>query len=144
MRSIRLLLIETDIGLAPVTVVEGGDGASDAGDYAGDRITSNDVARDVFYIIQDFDFNSGDAEYSPSVDRDGYQQRLAVLTRGDDGDGARDAGDGAGDRTTSNNMVRDVRYKLKNIHSNSGDVEYSPSVDRDGYLAGSAHSGRRW
>jgi hypothetical protein len=55
------------------------------------------------------------------------------------GDGASDVRDGAGDRTTSNDVVRNVLYMLKNVHPNSGDVEYSPSVDPDGYLARSTH-----
>jgi hypothetical protein len=55
------------------------------------------------------------------------------------GDVASDVRDGAGDRTTSNDVVRNVIYRLKNVHSDSGDVEYLPSVDRDRYLACSAH-----
>jgi hypothetical protein len=121
-------------------VVEGGDGVWDASDGSGDRTTSNDMARDVLYMIKNFHFNSGDPEYSPSIDPDEYLQRRAVLTVVD-GDGACDAGDGAGDRTTSNDVARDVLYMIKNFLFNSGDVEYSPSVDRDGFLAGSAH---RW
>jgi hypothetical protein len=57
----------------------------------------------------------------------------------DDGDGASDVRDGTGDRTTANDVVRDVLYRLKNVYSNSGDVEYLPSVDRDRYLACSTH-----
>jgi hypothetical protein len=110
MWSIRLLLIETDIWPAPLTVVEGGDGAWDAVDGDRDRTTSNDMARDFLSMLKNFHSNSGDAEYSPSVDRDGYQQRLAVLTHGDGGDGAWDAGDGAGDRTKSSDVARDVLY----------------------------------
>jgi hypothetical protein len=69
---------------------------------------------------------------------------LAQLPEEEGGDGAWDGGDYAGDRTTSNDMARDVLYMLKNFHSNSGDAEYSPSVDRDRYRAGSGHSGGRW
>jgi hypothetical protein len=58
----------------------------------------------------------------------------AAHTGGDGGDSTGDASDGVGDRTTSNDMARDVLYMQKNFHSNSSDVEYSPSVDRDGYL----------
>jgi hypothetical protein len=64
---------------------------------------------------------------------------LAPLIDVEGGDGASDIRDGDGDRTTSNDMVQDVLYMLKNVHSNSGDVEYLPSVDRDRYLACSAH-----
>jgi hypothetical protein len=45
-----------------------------------------------------------------------------------------DGSDGAADRSTSNNVARDAVYMLKNFHSDPGDVEYSSSVDRDGYL----------
>jgi hypothetical protein len=68
----------------------------------------------------------------------------APLTVVEGGDGAWDAGVGARDRTTSNEVARDVLYMLKSVHSNSGNVEYSHYVDRDGYLAGSGRSGGRW
>ena len=58
---------------------------------------------------------------------------------GDAGEGAGDVGDSAGDRIASNGISRDVLYILKNYYSNSGDVRYSPSVDKDRYLAGTAH-----
>jgi hypothetical protein len=66
---------------------------------------------------------------------------LALLTGVAGGDGASDAGDGAGDRTTSSDLARDVLYMLKNVHFNSGDMEYSPAVDGDRYLAASAQTG---
>jgi hypothetical protein len=62
--------------------------------------------------------------------------RLAMLTGGDGGDGAGNGGDSEGDRTASNDMARDVLYMLKNLHFNSGNARYPPSVDSDGYLAG--------
>jgi hypothetical protein len=68
---------------------------------------------------------------------------LAPLIDVEGGDGASDVRDGAGDRTTSNDVVQDVLYMLKNVHSNSGDVEYLPSVVRDRYLAASVHTGGR-
>jgi hypothetical protein len=63
---------------------------------------------------------------------------LAALTGVDGGDGTRKAGDGAGDRIPSNDMVKDVLYMLKNFHFNSGDVRYVGSVDTDWFLAGCA------
>ena len=59
-------------------------------------------------------------------------------TGGDGGDSAGDAGDGVGDSTSSSDIAKDLLYMLNNLPFNSGDVEYSPAVDRDGYLAGSA------
>jgi hypothetical protein len=90
-------LIETGIWLVPLPCGCGGDGAWNAGDGAGDRTTSNDMARDVLYMLKNFDSNSRDVEYSPSVDRDGYPQWQAARTGGDVADGAVDHGAGTGD-----------------------------------------------
>jgi hypothetical protein len=57
------------------------------------------------------------------------------------GDVASDVRDGAGDRTTSTDVARDVLFMPKNFHSNSGDVEYLPSVVRDRCLAATVHTG---
>jgi hypothetical protein len=59
----------------------------------------------------------------------------ASLTSGDGGDEAGDGGDSEGDRTTSCHLTENVLYIVKYFHFNSGDVPYSPSVGRDGYLA---------
>jgi hypothetical protein len=117
----------------PLIVMEGGDGPSDVSDGAGDRTTSNEMARDLLYMPKNFHSNSGDVEYSASVVRDRYLAAPLIAKEG--GDGTSDAGDGAGDRTTSNEMARGVLYMPKTFHSNSGDVEYSPPVVRDRYLA---------
>jgi len=66
---------------------------------------------------------------------------LAPLTGEDGGDDTGDGGDNDGDRTVLIHIARDVLYMIKNFHFNSGDVRYSPSVDRDRYLAGCTH---RW
>jgi hypothetical protein len=66
---------------------------------------------------------------------------LAPLIGVEDGDGASDVRDGAGDRTTSNDVSRDVLLMPKNFHSNSGNVEYLPSVVRDRCLAATVHTG---
>ena len=70
MCGIRLLLIKTDIWLAPLTGEDGGDDTGDGGDNDGDRTATIHIARDVLYMIRNFHFNSGDVRYSPSVDRD--------------------------------------------------------------------------
>jgi hypothetical protein len=79
MWSIRLLLIETGIWLTPIIAVEGGDGAAEATNGAGDGTTSNELARNVLYMLKNFHSNSGVVEYSPTVDRDRY---LACSTHG--------------------------------------------------------------
>jgi hypothetical protein len=89
--------------------------------------------KDVLYMPKNFHSNSGDVEYSPSVVRDRDRYQAAPLIGVEGGDGAPDVSAGAGDETTSNYSVKDVLYMLKNFHSNTGDVEYSPSVVR--YLA---------
>ena len=48
-------------------------------------------------------------------------------------------GDDTGDRAASSDIARDVLYMLNNLYFYSGDVRYSPSVDRDRYLPGCAH-----
>jgi hypothetical protein len=70
-------------------------------------------------------------EYSAAVVKDRYLADPFIGVEG--GDGPSDAGDGAADRTTSNDVVRDILYMPKKFHSNCRDVEYSPSV-RDRYL----------
>jgi hypothetical protein len=65
-------LIETGICLAPSTGVADGDVASDASDVVADKTTSNDVARDVLYMLTNFHFNSDDVENSSSVGRVRY------------------------------------------------------------------------
>jgi hypothetical protein len=129
---------------APLIGVEGGDGASDVSDGAGDRTTSNEMARDRLNMQNNFRCNSGDVEHSPSVVRDRYLGSPLVAMEG--GEGASDVSDGAGDRTTSNDVVKDVLYMPKTFHSNSSDVQYSPSFDRDRYLAGFTlrDGGQRW
>jgi hypothetical protein len=64
---------------------------------------------------------------------------LGMLMGGDAGDGIGDAGESDGDRTTSSDMAGHVLYTLKKLPFNSGDVENSPSVHGDGYLASCAH-----
>jgi hypothetical protein len=104
MWSIRLLLIETGIWLAPFTGVEGGDGASDASDGAGDRTTSSDLARDVLYMLKNLHFNCGGVEYSRTDDRE-TGIWVAPFTGVEGGDAAPDVGDGAGDRTISRKVM---------------------------------------
>jgi hypothetical protein len=106
MWSIRLLLLETRMWRAPLIGMDGGDGTSDAGDAAGDRTTSNEMARDLLYMPKNFHSNPGDVEYSPSVVRDRYLAAPFLGVEG--GDGSSDVSDGAGDRTTSNDVSRDV------------------------------------
>jgi hypothetical protein len=52
-----------------------------------------------------------------------------------------DASDNNRDRTISCYAAKNVPYIRNNFHYNSSDVEYSPSADRDRYLAGSVHRG---
>ena len=58
---------------------------------------------------------------------------------GDAGDGVGDAGDGLGVTTASRDLPRELLYMLNSFQLNSGDVRYSPSVDRDRCLACDAH-----
>jgi hypothetical protein len=60
----------------------------------------------------------------------------ASLTSGDGSDEAGDGGDSEGDRTTSRHLAENVLHIVKYFDFNSGYVPYSPSVGRDGYLAG--------
>jgi hypothetical protein len=50
----RILLIEIGIWLAVLTGGDGGDVAGEAGDGAGDRTPSNDMANYVLYILKNF------------------------------------------------------------------------------------------
>ena len=139
MCGIRLLLIETDIWLAAHTGGDAGDDTGDVSDGAEDRAASSDIVRDVLYMLNNIYFNSGNVRYSPSVDRDRY---LAGCAHGwgccdETGDG----GDGAGHRAAPSDIARDVLYMPKSFYFYSGDVRYSPSVDRDRYRAGCTH---RW
>jgi hypothetical protein len=76
---------------------------------------------------------------APTLHRDGMW--LAVLTGADGGHIAVDGSDSNRDRTTSCYVAENVPYIGKNFHYNSSDVQYSPSVDRDRYLAVSHHRG---
>ena len=62
---------------------------------------------------------------------------LAALTGGD-------GGDDTGDRAASSDIARDVLCVLNNSYFNSGNVRYSPSVDRDRYLTGCDHGRGCW
>jgi len=42
---------------------EGGDGAGDAGDGAGVTTTSSDIAKDLLYMLNNFQLNSGDVQH---------------------------------------------------------------------------------
>jgi hypothetical protein len=62
---------------------------------------------------------------------------LAVLAGGD-------GGNGAGDRSKSNDVAKAVLYMLKNFYVNSGDARYIHSFNRDPHLAACAPGwGRR-
>jgi hypothetical protein len=63
---------------------------------------------------------------------------LATHTGGDGGDGTGDGCEKHRDRTTSRHVATNNIYIVKNFHFNSGDVRYTGSVDRDGYVAGCA------
>jgi hypothetical protein len=125
--------------LAALTGGDGGDGTGDDGKTDGDRTTNCHVAANVLYIVKKFRFNSGDVRSAPTLHRDGMW--LAVLTGAYGGHIAVDGSDSNGDRTTSCYVAENVPYIGKNYHYNSGDVEYSPSVDRDRYLARTADGG---
>ena len=64
---------------------------------------------------------------------------LAALMGGYAGDAVGDAGDGLGVTTASRDLPRELLYMLNIFQLNSGDVRYSPSVDRDRCLACDAH-----
>jgi hypothetical protein len=72
MRCIRLLLIETDSGLAALTGGDAGGSAGDAGDGVGDPTSSSDIASDLLYMLNNLPFNSGDVRYSCFADTDMY------------------------------------------------------------------------
>ena len=66
-------MIEIGIWLDALTGGDGGDDTSDGGDNDGNTAASKDIARDTLYLPKNFYFNSGDVQYSPSVDRDRSQ-----------------------------------------------------------------------
>jgi hypothetical protein len=70
--GIPILLIQICIWLAALQGGDGCDGTGDGGERAGDRTPSNNMAKNVLYIIKNFHFNSGDVLYVGSVDTDWY------------------------------------------------------------------------
>jgi hypothetical protein len=63
MCGIRVVLIEPGIGLAALTGGDGGDSAEDGGDGVGDRTSSNDIALNLLYMLNNLPFNSGDVRF---------------------------------------------------------------------------------
>jgi hypothetical protein len=72
MCGIRVLLIQTCIGLGTLTGEDGADSATDSGDGVGDPPSSNDIASDLRCMQNNLLFNSDDVLYSRFVDRDRY------------------------------------------------------------------------
>jgi len=66
------LLIGTGIGLAALTGGDAGDGVGVAGDGVGVITASRDLPKDLLYMLNNFQLNSGDVRHSRFVDRDRY------------------------------------------------------------------------
>jgi len=70
--GIQVLLIGTGIGLVVFPGGDAGDGVGVAGDGVAVAAASSNLPKDLLYMLNGFQLNSGDVRHSLFVDRDRY------------------------------------------------------------------------
>jgi len=70
--GVHVLLIGEGIGLAALTGENAGDGVGVASDGVAVAAASRDLPKDLLYMLNNLQLNSGDIRYSGFVDRERY------------------------------------------------------------------------